>query len=296
MNPLAALESLGGRQHARPIGPARLLPIVRTDATGGSLIQQLRELWSYRELIYFFVWRDIKIRYKQTAIGAGWAVIQPVMIMIVFSLLFGRLAQLPSDGVPYPVFYFSALVPWLYFANALSLVTSSIVGQQALIKKVYFPRLILPIVGVGSGLVDLALSCIVLIGIALFYGVVPGWSIVLVPAYVLLTMATALALGLWLAAVNAIYRDVRHAIPFVIQIWMFASPVVYSSTLVPETWRWLYRLNPLAGAIDGFRWALTGRGTPVDLSMLVSIAIVLIVGMGGLWYFRRTETTVVDVV
>jgi lipopolysaccharide transport system permease protein len=298
MKPLVALEHSPEHRHrpTRLVDPARLLPIVRTDARRGSLLQQARELWSYRELIYFFVWRDIKIRYKQTVLGAGWAVIQPVMIMIVFTLLFGRLARLPSDGIPYPVFYFSALVPWLYFANALGLATNSIVTQQALIKKVYFPRLVLPIVAVGSGLVDFVLSFVVLLGIALFYGVVPGWSVILAPAYVLFSMVTALALGLWLAAVNAIYRDVRHAIPFVIQIWMFASPVVYSSTLVPEAWRWLYRLNPLAGAIEGVRWALTGIGTPFDVSMLASVVIVLLVGITGFFYFRKTESTVVDVV
>jgi lipopolysaccharide transport system permease protein len=281
---------------ARPISPACDMPIVRTDAAGTSLIRFLSELWSYRELVYFFVWRDIKVRYKQSVIGVGWAIIQPFMIMVVFSLLFGRLAQLPSDGVAYPIFYFSALVPWLYFANALAQVTNSIVGQQALIKKVYFPRLILPIAAVVSGLVDLGLALLVLVGMALFYGMVPGWSVLLLPVYVLLAMMTALGLGLWLAAVNAIYRDVRHAVPFVIQIWMFASPVVYSSTLVPETWRWLYRLNPLAGAIEGFRWALTGRGTSFDFPMAASVVIVVVVGIAGLFYFRKTESTIVDVV
>ena len=278
------------------MSPACDLPVVRTDAAQNSLGLNVRELWSYRELIYFFVWRDIKVRYKQSVIGVGWAVIQPVMIMVVFSLLFGRLARLPSDEIPHPIFYFSALVPWLYFANSLAQVTSSIVGQQALVKKVYFPRLVLPIVAVVSGLVDLALASVVLAGLALFYGMVPSWTLLVLPAYVLLAMMTALALGLWLAPLNAIYRDVRHAIPFVIQIWMFASPVVYSSTLVPEPWRWLYRLNPLAGTIEGFRWIVTGRGIPFDGSMLASAIIVLLVGITGLVYFRRTESTIVDVV
>lgn len=278
------------------MSPACDLPVVRTDAAQNSLGLNVRELWSYRELIYFFVWRDIKVRYKQSVIGVGWAVIQPVMIMVVFSLLFGRLARLPSDEIPHPIFYFSALVPWLYFANSLAQVTSSIVGQQTLVKKVYFPRLVLPIVAVVSGLVDLALASVVLAGLALFYGMVPSWTLLVLPAYVLLAMMTALALGLWLAPLNAIYRDVRHAIPFVIQIWMFASPVVYSSTLVPEPWRWLYRLNPLAGTIEGFRWIVTGRGIPFDGPMLASAIIVLLVGITGLVYFRRTESTIVDVV
>ena len=261
-----------------------------------SLGVDLRELWSYRELIYFFVWRDIKVRYKQSLLGAGWAIIQPFMIMVVFSLLFGRLARLPSDGVPYPIFYFSALLPWLYFANSLTQVTNSIVGQQHLIKKVYFPRLILPIVAVVSGLADLAMALIVLVVMALFYGMVPGWSVLLLPIYVLLAMLTALSVGLWLSALNALYRDVRHGVPFLTQLWMFASPVVYSSTLVPEKWRSLYRLNPLAGAIEGFRWAMTGSGRAFDVVMLASAMIVVLIGIAGLLYFRKTETTIVDVV
>ena len=280
----------------RPVPSPCDLPIVRVDAEGTAVMPYLRELWSHRELIYFLIWRDIKVRYKQTLVGAGWAVIQPLMIMVVFSLLFGRLARLPSDGIPYPLFYFSALLPWLYFAQSFGQVTNAVVGQQALIKKVYFPRLVLPIVAVMSGLVDLGIAFVVLVGMTLWYGMVPGWPVLLLPAYVLLPMLTALSLGLWLAPLNAVYRDVRHAVPFVTQLWMFASPVVYSSTLVPGPWRWLYRLNPLAGAIEGFRWALTGHGTPFDVSMLASVIVVVLIGVTGLVYFRTTERTIVDVV
>jgi lipopolysaccharide transport system permease protein len=294
------VESLPDTERDLRVAPQRPVssdtPIVRIDIHRTSLLPHFCELWSHRELIYFFVWRDIKVRYKQSVIGVGWAIIQPFTIMVVFSLLFGRLARLPSDGVPYPIFYYSALLPWLYFANSLTQVTNSVVGHQGLIQKVYFPRLILPIVAIVSGLADLGMAFIVLAGMALFYGMVPGWSVLLLPAYVLLTILTALSLGLWLAALNAVYRDVRHAVPFVTQIWMFASPVVYSSTLVPESWRWLYRLNPLAGAIEGFRWALTGKGTPFDFSMLASVVIVVLVGITGLFYFRKTESTIVDVV
>jgi lipopolysaccharide transport system permease protein len=287
--------ALGGSAE-RPVSSPCDLPIVRIDAERMAVMPYLRELWSHRELIYFLIWRDIKVRYKQTLIGAGWAVIQPLMIMVVFSLLFGRLARLPSDGIPYPVFYFSALLPWLYFAQSFGQGTNALVAQQALIKKVYFPRLVLPIVAVLSGLVDLGMAFVVLVGMTLWYGMVPGWPVLLLPAYVLLPMLTALGLGLWLAPLNAVYRDVRHAVPFVTQLWMFASPVVYSSTLVPEPWRWLYRLNPLAGAIEGFRWSLTGRGIPFDASMLASVIVVVLICVTGLVYFRTTESTIVDVV
>ena len=300
MSPVETRPGMGepalGETRPAAVAAACDLPIVRVDGRPAPLPSYLRELWQHRELVYFLVWRDIKVRYKQTVIGVGWAVIQPVMIMLVFSLLFGRLARLPSDGVPYPVFYFSALLPWLYFAQAFGQATNSLVGQQALIKKVYFPRLVLPIVGVVSGLIDLGMAFVVLVGLALLYGIVPGWPILLVPVYVLLAMLTALSLGLWLAPINAVYRDVRHAVPFVTQIWMFASPVVYASSLVPEPWRPLYRLNPLAGAIEGFRWAVTGRGVPVDLSVVVSVLIVALVGVTGLVYFRKNEQTIVDVV
>ena len=256
----------------------------------------LKELWHYRELLYFFVWRDIKVRYKQTVIGAGWAIIQPFCTMVVFSLFFGMLAKIPSEGLPYPVFYYSALLPWTYFANALGQATNTMVENQRVITKVYFPRLILPIAAVVSGLVDFGFAFIILIAMMLFYGIIPTAAIMLLPLLLLLGIATALAAGLWLSALNAIYRDVRYAVPFLIQFWMFASPVAYPSSLVPEKWRWLYGLNPMAGVIEGFRWSLTGQGQPPGQLMIASVAAVLLVLIGGLIYFQKMEGTIADVI
>lgn len=256
----------------------------------------LRELWEYRELLYFFVWRDVKVRYKQTVIGVAWAIIQPFMTMVVFSLFFGKLAKIPSHGLPYPIFYYSALLPWTYFANALQNATNAIISHQNLVKKVYFPRLILPLSAVLDALVDFAVAFLVLIGMMLFYGIVPTWKFLLLPAFLLLAVATALGVGLWLSALNAIYRDIRYAVPFLVQFWMFASPVAYPSSLVPERWQWLYGLNPMAGVIEGFRWALTGQGQPPGLLFGVSILAVLLILMGGLIYFRKMEGIVADLV
>jgi lipopolysaccharide transport system permease protein len=274
----------------------RELPITWIRPTSGWLELNLRELWEYRELLYFFVWRDLKVRYKQTVIGAGWAVIQPFFTMVVFSLFFGKLAKIPSDGLPYPVFYYSALLPWMYFANALTHATNTVVENQRVVTKVYFPKLILPIAAVASGLVDLAIAFTILIGMMAFYGMAPTAASLWLPLFVLLAVATALGMGLWLSALNAIYRDVRYAVPFLIQFWMFASPVVYPSSLVPERWRWLYGLNPMAGVIEGFRWALTGHGQSPGPLIAVSTGVVLILLIGGLIYFRKMEDTIADVV
>ncbi len=255
-----------------------------------------RELWEYRELLYFFVWRDIKVRYKQTVIGAAWAVIQPFFTMVVFSLFFGLLAKIPSEGLPYPIFYYSALLPWMYFANALNSATNTMVEHQRVITKVYFPRLILPVAAVLSGLLDFGIAFTILIGMMGFYGILPTPALLLLPLFLLLAVATALGAGLWLSALNALYRDVRYAVPFLIQFWMFASPVAYPSSLVPERWRWLYGLNPMAGVIEGFRWALTGQGQPPGPLMFASVAAVLLVFLGGLVYFQRMEGTIADVV
>lgn len=270
--------------------------IVRITPLQGSLFPDLRELWEHRELLYFLVWRDIKIRYRQSLLGIGWAVVQPFMIMVVFSVLFGRVAKLPSDGIPYPVFYYSALLPWTYFASALTQSTNSLVGHQSLVKKVYFPRMILPIAAVLSGLPDLGFSFVVLLAMMLVYGMVPGVAVLLLPAFVLLATLTALSLGLWLSSLNAVYRDIRHAIPFVVQIGMFLSPVVYPSSMVPEAWRWLYGLNPMAGAIEGFRWALLSRGAPPGPWLLVPVLALVLLLAGGVLFFRRMEGTVIDVV
>lgn len=256
----------------------------------------LREVWQYRELLYFFVWRDVKVRYKQTLIGAAWAVIQPFFTMVIFSLFFGKLAKIPSNGLPYPVFYYSALLPWTYFAGALQNATNTMVEHQRVITKVYFPRVLLPVAATVSGLVDFGIAFVILVGMMLFYGMIPTVATLLLPLFLLLAVITALGVGLWLSALNAIYRDVRYAVPFLIQFWMFASPVAYPSSLVPERWQWLYGLNPMAGVIEGFRWALTGQGQPPGPLMLASVAAVLVVFVGGLIYFQKMESTIADVV
>lgn len=269
---------------------------IRVAPPSGWWALPLHEVWEYRELLYFFVWRDVKVRYKQTAIGVAWVVIQPLMTMAVFVLFFGRLAKLPSDGLPYPVFYFAGLVPWTYFAQALSQSTNAVVDSGGLLTKVYFPRLALPIAAVLSGLVDFSIGFIVLILVTLGYGIVPGASMLWLPILLLLAILTALGVGLWMSALNAMYRDVRYVMPFLVQFWMFASPVAYASSLVPARWRWLYGLNPLAGVIDGFRWALTGRGQAPGALLGVSAFMVVVMLVGGLVFFYRMEGTMADVV
>jgi len=267
------------------IGPAK-----------GWLDLNLRELWEYRELLYFFVWRDLKVRYKQTAIGAAWAVLQPLMTMLVFSLFFGALAHIPSNGLPYPIFYFSALLPWIYFAGALQNATNTIVEHQRVITKVFFPRLLLPLSAVISGLVDFLAGFVVLIAMLFYYRIVPHGAIVWLPLFLLLAVLTALGAGLWLSALNAIYRDVRYVLPFLVQFWMFASPVAYPSSLIPQRWRWLYSLNPMTGVIEGFRWALTGAARPpTGLLVASAVAVTLVLGC-GVAYFQKMESTIADVV
>jgi lipopolysaccharide transport system permease protein len=278
-----------------PVGKAQL-PVLRITPPSRWWELPFGELWDYRELLYFFVWRDIKVRYKQTAIGAAWAVLQPFLTMLVFSLFFGRLARIPSQGLPYPIFYYSALLPWMYFAGALQNATSTIVENQRLITKVYFPRLVLPFSSVLSGLVDFGISFLMFVAMMFYYGIRPGWALLVLPVFLLLSVLTALGVGLWLSALNAIYRDVRYVVPFLVQFWMFASPVAYPSSLVPTKWRWLYGLNPMAGVIEGFRWSLTGHGDPPGRLMLVSASVVLVVLLSGLAYFQKMETTVADVV
>jgi lipopolysaccharide transport system permease protein len=256
----------------------------------------LRELWAYRELLGFFVWRDVKIRYKQTAIGVAWALLQPFLTMLLFSLIFGRLAKLPTNGLPYPVFYYSALLPWSYFAAGLQNATNVMVEQQRLITKIYFPRLVLPLSAVLSGLVDFAVAFGMLIALIAYYHIVPGSAVLFLPGFLLLAILTALGFGLWLSAFNAMYRDVRYVVPFLVQFWMFVSPVAYSSSLVPERWRWIYGLNPMAGVIEGFRWALTGQAAAPSSLFAASGGGVLLVLLGGLLYFRGIEGTVADIV
>ena len=268
--------------------------IVRIEPPRGLLELRLRELWEYRELLYFFVWRDLKVRYKQTVIGVAWVILQPLMTMGVFTIFFGRLAKLPSEGLPYPVFYFAALVPWTYFAQALQNCTTIVVSNQQVITKVYFPRLVLPLAAVCSGLLDFVIGFAVMIILTLSFGIHPPATVALLPMFLLLAVATALGVGLWTSALNALYRDVASIIPFLVQFWMLASPVAYPSSLVPERWRWLYGLNPMAGVIDGFRWALTGVGKPPGAQMIASAVAVIALVVAGLIFFQRVEGTVAD--
>jgi lipopolysaccharide transport system permease protein len=272
------------------------VPVMRITPPTRWWILPFGELWDFRELVYFFVWRDIKIRYKQTAIGAAWAVLQPLLTMLIFSLFFGRLAHIPSEGLPYPIFYYSALLPWMYFAAALQNATNTIVENQRVITKVYFPRLALPLASVLSGLVDFAVSFVMFVVLMIYYGIRPTPAILWFPAFILLAILTALGVGLWLSALNALYRDVRYVLPFLVQFWLFASPVAYPASLVPQKWRWLYGLNPMAGVIEGVRWSLTGHTSPPGRLIFVSTAAVLVLLASGLAYFQKVETTVADVV
>jgi lipopolysaccharide transport system permease protein len=257
---------------------------------------KLDELWQYRELLVFLVWRDIKVRYKQASLGVAWAVIQPLMTMVIFSVIFGELAKLPSEGIPYPLFSYAALLPWQLFSGALTRSGSSLVGNATLITKVYFPRLIIPLSATIGGLVDFSISFLVLLGLMLFYGLAPTWAILWLPLLMVFTLVTALSVGLWLSALNVQYRDVQHVIPFVIQAWMYASPVAYSAELIPSgPWRFVYGLNPVAGVIQSFRWALLGANPPGEL-MLVSVGMVMTLLVTGLYYFRRMEKVFADVV
>ena len=260
------------------------------------LALDLRDLWVYRELLYFLTWRDIKVRYKQTALGAAWAIVQPLLTMVVFSVIFGTLANLPSDGIPYPVFTFTALLPWQLFAYALTQSSNSLINSQHLITKIYFPRLVIPIASVIAGLVDFMIAFVVLMGMMVLYGIPITWRILTLPFLVLLTMATAMAVGLWLSALNVKYRDVRHTVPFLTQFWMYATPIAYSISLIPPSWRLLYSINPMTGVVEGFRWALLGKTSEVGPIILVSAVVVLIILIGGLIYFKNTEDSFADVV
>jgi lipopolysaccharide transport system permease protein len=256
---------------------------------------QLRDLWEYRELLYFLTWRDIKVRYKQTVLGAAWAVIQPFFTMVVFSIFFGRLAKIPSEGIPYPIFSYAALLPWTFFANGMRQATNSLVGSANLLSKVYFPRLVIPISSVLSGLIDFAIAFVVLLGMMLYYGLWPTVVAVWLPLFLLLALTTALGVGLWLSALNVQYRDIQYAVPFLVQFWLFATPIAYPSSLLSEPWRTLYGLNPMAGAVEGFRWALLGSHPPGPMLGLSALVAVLLL-VGGAFYFRRMERTFADVV
>jgi len=277
-----------------PTLPASV-PVTRIESSGAWPSLKLREVWAYRELIYFLIWRDLKARYKQTVLGGGWAIIQPLFTMVIFSFFFGRLAKVPSDGIPYALFAFSALVPWGLFSHGLNQAASSLVINTSLIKKVYFPRLVIPIAKVLSGLVDFSLAFIVLLAMMVYYGVHPTWKVLWLPFFLLLAMATALGVAFWLSAANVHVRDVEQTLPFLTQIWLFASPIAYPSSLLSEPWRTVYGINPMVGVIEGFRWALLGAKTaPGSILAVSSLAAVAILVSGAFW-FRRLEKTFADV-
>jgi len=276
-------------------------PLEQTDWTTiirpskGWVSLRLNDLWEYRDLLLFLAWRDISVRYKQTVLGAAWAIIQPFFSMVIFSIFFGSLAQISSDGVPYPVFSFAALLPWTFFANALSESSNSLVGNANLLSKVYFPRLVIPLASTLGGLADFGIAFIVLVLMMVVFGIVPTAAVLLLPLFLLLALVTALGVGLWLSALNVQYRDIRYMVPFLVQALMFASPVVYSSTLLEEPWRTLYGINPMVGVIEGFRWALLGT-TPPGPMLFISVIAALALLVSGALYFRRMEKTFADVV
>ena len=274
----------------------RQSPILNIEPSNSWVSLKLGELWQYRELLYFLIWRDIKVRYKQTALGAAWAIIQPFFSMLIFSLFFGRLAKMPSDGIPYPLFSLAALVPWTFFANGLNQSSNSLVASANLLKKVYFPRLVIPIATVLAGVVDFALSFVVLLGLMAFYGIAPTINLLWMPLFLLLALVTSLAVGLWMSALNVKYRDVRYIVPFIIQVWMFSTPIVYPSSLLPASWRTIYGLNPMVGVVEGFRWALLGTNTVPGFMIAVSATAALLILVGGAFYFRHMEKSFADIV
>lgn len=268
-------------------------PVIVIEPSRGWVALKLKDLWEYRELLYFLTWRDIRVRYKQTLLGAAWAIIQPFFSMVVFSLFFGRLAKIPSEGVPYPIFNYAGLLPWQFFANAMANSSNSLVGSANLIRKVYFPRLVIPISAVLSGVVDFGIAFLVLLGMMVYFGVRTTLGLLLLPAFLLLALITALGVGLWLSALNVRYRDIRYIVPFITQFWMFATPVVYPSSLLSEPWRTIYGLNPMVGVIEGFRWALLGTNPPQGM-IFVSAGMALCILISGLYYFRRMEKIFAD--
>jgi lipopolysaccharide transport system permease protein len=269
---------------------------MRIEPTRGWASLKLAELWESRELVYFFTWRDIKVRYKQTVLGVLWAIIQPLFTMLIFALFFGRLAKVPSDGIPYPIFSFTALVPWTFFATGLTQASNSLVQNSNLLKKVYFPRMGMPIAAVISGCVDFCLAFVVLLGMTAFYGITPTWKVLLLPLFLLLALVTCLGASLWLSAMNVQFRDVRYTIPFLTQFWMFATPIAYPSSLLSGPWRIVYGINPMAGVVEGFRWALLDAHSAPQPMILVSSAAALALLIGGAFYFRRLERSFADVI
>lgn len=277
--------------------PTPQIPLHVIEPSKGRITLRLDELWAYRELLYFLTWRDIKVRYKQTVLGAAWAIIQPFMTMIVFTLFFGQLAEIPSDDIPYAIFSYSALVPWTFFATGLANSSNSLVGSSNLIKKIYFPRLVIPIATLLSGVVDFILAFIVLLLMMVYFGIVPTANIIWLPFFLLLAFVTSLGVGLWLSAMNVQFRDIRYVIPFLTQVWLFITPIAYPSSLIEnDILRAIYGINPMTGVVEGFRWALLGTDTAPGPIIIVSTMVAILLMVSGLFYFRNMEKTFADVV
>jgi len=256
----------------------------------------LRDLWLYRELIFFMTWRDLKVRYKQTLLGASWAILQPFLTMVVFSIFFGNLAKVPSDGVPYPIFSYTALIPWTLFSKALQDASRSLVSNSHMITKVYFPRMVLPLSSVLAGVVDFLIAFVVLLGMMVFYKIPPTVNVWILPLFLLLALVTAVGVGLWLSALNVLFRDINYVLPFLTQFWMYLTPIAYPTSMIPSEWQMIYALNPMTGVVDGFRWALLGTGQPPGITTLISSIVAVVLLISGLFYFRRMERLFADMV
>ncbi|HMB79760.1 MAG TPA: ABC transporter permease [Vicinamibacterales bacterium] len=278
------------------LAPDSAIPMIRVERSHGWVSLRLGDLWEYRELVYFLTWRDVKVRYKQTLLGAAWAILQPLLTMLVFSLFFGRLGHMPSDGVPYPVFTLAALVPWSFFSNGLTQSSNSLVGSANLITKVYFPRLIVPVATVLSGVIDFVLAFLCLVAMMAYYRMVPAATVVWLPLFLLLALIASLGTGLWLSAMNVQFRDVRYTVPFLTQFWLLATPIAYPSSLLHQPWRTIFAINPMVGAVEGFRWAIFGRSAPPVTVVAVSFASAILILVSGALYFRRMERTFADIV
>lgn len=266
------------------------------DSKNNPQLLNLKDIWLYRELFLFLVWRDIKVRYKQTVLGAAWAVIQPVLSMIIFSIIFGKLAGLPSEGVPYPIFTFAALLPWQLFSFALTNSSNSLVNEKNLITKVYFPRIIIPLSSIIAGLLDFIIALVIFFILMIFYRINFTWRLTLIPLFIFIAIITALSVGLWLTSLNVKYRDVRYVIPFLTQFWLYATPIAYSSSLIPENWMWVYSLNPMVGVVEGFRWMMIGHELQFPPYFFISIVVVIVILLTGFMYFKKTEDTFADVI
>ncbi|TVL99220.1 MAG: phosphate ABC transporter permease [Candidatus Brocadia sp. WS118] len=292
-----SLQEVQSTNASLTLNKANTLPVIRIQPSHGlASLLKFGELWKYHELLYFLIWRDIKVRYKQTVLGIAWAIIQPFLTMVVFSIFFGRLGNIPSDNIPYPIFSFAALVPWTFFANGLTQASNSLVGSANLIKKVYFPRLIIPIATVLAGVIDFILAFLMLIGMMFYFNIIPTINVVWIPLFLLLALVTSLGVSLWFSAMNVQFRDVRYVIPFLTQFWLFSTPIAYPSSLLSEPWRTLYGINPMVGVVDGFRWALLGTSTCPGTMVFVSALVAILLMISGALYFRRMEKTFADVI